>query len=161
MTGIRRAHTYERIGMLMLVAALGLIAFSGCDTLLDFVRPDVTEVELQNDGDHVVDVVLYYGGQQDAPRDILTAAGNELQFSLQPGETQSFTRDCDDLQAIVIDDADLRVIGQVGPETDSDVLRDGEAFGCGDVIVFRFDHTDVLVDFDVETSVRQDGAGAN
>jgi hypothetical protein len=145
----------ERIGFWLVVAALLLLATSGCNVLEDIFGPDMVRVELRNDGEFPVDLTLYYGDQQDAPRDILTTVGTELQYSVQPGETVTFSRDCADLQAIVIDDADLRVIGQVGPETDSNVLRDGDDFGCGDVIEFTFDHSGVLVDFNVQTSVRE------
>jgi hypothetical protein len=71
------------------------------------------------------------------------------------GKTETFTRDCDQLQAIVIDDTDLMVIGQLGPETDTDVLRDGDDFGCGDTLVFTFDHGPLFVDFAISTSIQQ------
>ena len=32
------------------------------------------------------------------------------------GESVSVSRDCDELQAIVVNDADLKVLGGVGPE---------------------------------------------
>ena len=35
-----------------------------------------------------------------------------------------------------------------------DVLRDGDDFRCGDTFVFTFDHSLVLVDFDVSVSVQ-------
>ena len=34
-----------------------------------------------------------------------------------------------------------------------DVLRDGDDFSCGDTIVFTFDHSGILVDFDVTVSI--------
>ncbi|MCH7884473.1 MAG: hypothetical protein IIC01_04415, partial [Planctomycetes bacterium] len=51
------------------------------------------------------------------------------------------------------DDADLLILGDIGPEANSDVLRDGDDFSCGDTIVFTFDHSGILVDFDVIVSV--------
>jgi len=47
----------------------------------------------------------------------------------------------------------LLIIGGLGPETNSDVLRDNTDFSCSDTIVFTFDHTDALLDFDVTSSV--------
>jgi len=52
-----------------------------------------------------------------------------------------FSKDCDNLQAIIISDADLEVVG----EEDTGTLRDGDDFGCGDTIIFTFD----LIDFDI------------
>jgi hypothetical protein len=45
------------------------------------------------------------------------------------------------------------VVGEIGPETDTGVLRDGDDFGCGDRITFTFDHSAVIVDFDVTVDV--------
>ena len=68
-------------------------------------------------------------------------------------DTRSFTQSCDDLQAIMIEDADLQIIGGIGPEANTDVLRDGDDFGCGDTIVFTFDHSDLIFDFEIEVDV--------
>lgn len=162
-----KAVQVERIGILLTLAALLLLAFAGCDTLLSLLQPSTVRVELRNNGDYVVDVTLYYGESQSAPRDVLTTLGTQVEYSISPGETAAFSRDCDDLRAIVIDEASLRVIGQAGPSTDGDVLRDDDDFDCGDTIVFTFDHGPLLVDFAVQTSVEQgafaqdDNANAN
>jgi hypothetical protein len=108
---------------------------------------------LINDGDFDVHVTVVYNDEQDTPRAALTEFGTALEFTLAPGETTSFSRDCDQIQAITLDNAELRVFGGVGPSFDSDVFRDGSDFGCGDVIEFTFDHSDILVDFDAQMSV--------
>ena len=41
---------------------------------------------------------------------LLTRIGEELTLTLGVGQERTFTRDCDDLQAIVIDDADLALL---------------------------------------------------
>lgn len=134
-------------------AALLLSCGSGCGLLLDIVNPPITTVRLVNNADFEVRVVLYYDDEQDAPRDLLTEFGVRMELTLAPGETASFTRDCAELQALVIDNAELRVIGQVGPEADTEVLRDGRDFDCRDVITFTFDHSPLLVDFDVGVAI--------
>lgn len=135
------------------ILTLSLGALTGCEALLGFLLPTTTRVQLINNGDFPVEVTLYISDEQDIPESLLTELGDELVFTIGPGETTSFARDCDALQAIIIDDADLQLIGEVGPEADTGVLRDGDDFGCGDAIVFTFDHSAVIVDFDISVSV--------
>lgn len=139
------------------VAAVGLLTLSatGCGFILDLLNPRTTTVTLVNNGEFDVEVVLYFDDEQNVPQDVLTEFGTRMEFTIAPGETMSFSRDCEELQAVVIDDADLMVVGQVGPEADTDVLRDGDDFSCGDTIVFTFDHSPVLIDFDISTAVLQ------
>lgn len=138
-----------RLMSLMSAAA----ALAGCDALSNLLAPRDTTVRLINDGDARVTAQLYYIDQQDTPRDLLTAVGVHMEIVLEPGESRTIRRDCDKIQAIVIDDAKLSVVGDVGPTASSDVLRDGGAFDCGDTITFTFDHSAVLVDFDVSVAV--------
>ncbi len=125
----------------------------GCGFLLDFFGPTTTSVRLVNNADFDVQVVLYYDEQQEIPRELLTELGTRMDFTIPPGEVASFSRDCDALQAIVIDDADLVVIGSIGPEANTDVLRDGSDFDCGNTITFTFDHGPLIADFDIAIAV--------
>ena len=76
--------------------------------------------------------------------------GEELNLSVPAGSTVSFTRDCDDLQAIMIADADLLVVGNlISPEADTDVLRDGSDFSCGDTLTFTFTHPDIPISLNI------------
>lgn len=133
------------------------LSINGCDALRGLagtLQPSrMTRVELRNNGDFPVDVTLFYDDDQDILDGIIQETGNERTFQIAAQSTETFSRECDDLQAIIIDGADLRLIGQVGPETDTDVLRDGDDFGCGDTIIFTFDHSELILDFDVTTSV--------
>ncbi len=70
-----------------------------------------------------------------------------------PGQQASFTRSCDELRALVLDDADLQIIGGLGPETSSDVLRIDDEYECGDEIIFTFTHSALMLDFDVSWTV--------
>lgn len=144
------------VRMSMIVACGLLLSLtSGCSFLLGVVDPPVTTVRLVNNSDFDVSVVVYYDDEQDIPRDLLTQVGTRMEFSLAPGASTSFSRDCGALQAVVVDRAELRVIGQIGPEASSRVQRDGSDFGCRDTVVFTFDHTPVLVDFAVSESVER------
>ncbi|MDX2199002.1 MAG: hypothetical protein SF069_08530 [Phycisphaerae bacterium] len=132
---------------------LVLVLAGGCQFLANLVSPNTVQVRLQNDGDFDVAVSMYVDGDQNVLSDLIEDQGTLLTFTLSPGEVQEFTRDCDDLQAIVVDNAELRVLGQIGPETSTDVLRDGDDFMCGDRITFTFDHSAIFTDFRVNVAV--------
>ncbi len=136
---------------LFAVAALMCLSagLAGCDSLVGLLRPSETTIVLENAGDFDIAVVLFYGDDQNILEALLTEIGEEITLTLGAGEQATFSRDCDDLQAIIIDDADLLLIGQLGPEVKTDVLRDGNEFGCGDTITFTFDHSDALFDFSI------------
>lgn len=140
-----------------IVALIGLSTLlpilCGCDALLDIILSTTTTVELVNNSDFDVEVLLYFDDTQEVPGILLVETGTRLEFTIPPGETRRFSRPCDDLQAIVIDDADLRVLGGVGPEANTEVLRDGTDFSCGSRIRFTFDHTAAILDFAITTSV--------
>jgi hypothetical protein len=126
---------------------------SGCGLLDNLVPQPLTTVRLVNNGQFDVRVTVVFDDEQDAPRELLTEFGTALEFTLSPGESTSFSRDCDQIQAITLDNAELRIIGGVGPGFDSEVFRDGSDFNCGDVIEFSFDHSDILVDFDADVAI--------
>jgi hypothetical protein len=140
--------------MRSMVAVIGALALTGCGLLGNLLGPKRTTVRLVNDGGFNVEATIYISDNQNVPEALLTELGTELSYTIPPGETVSFSRDCDQLQAIVVDNADLEVIGQMGPQASSDVLRDGSDFFCGDTIVFTFDHSVLLVDFNVTASVQ-------
>ncbi len=138
----------QRIGF-VLIASL-LVATAGCDALLGLVLPSTVAVSLVNQSALFnIEVTLLHHDDDDVLEVIFNQVGTEEEFTIGPGQVTTFLRDCDDLQAIMIDDADLRIVGGVGPETDTGILRMGEDFECGDTLVFTFTHSDALLDFDV------------
>jgi hypothetical protein len=98
-----------------------------------------------------VDGTLLYYDEQDIPELLLSELGTEFDFDLEPGDLATFSLDCDELQAVQIEDADMRLLFGIGPETSSEVLRDGDDFGCGNEIVFTFTS---FPEFDVNITVR-------
>ena len=137
-------------------SVLGIVAalvLPGCNLAGFLIPQPLTTVRLVNNSEFDVRVTVVFDDEQDVPREVLTEFGNSLQFTLAPGESTSFSRDCDEIQAITLDNAELRIIGGLGPSFDSEVFRDGEDFGCGDVIEFTFDHSDLLVDFDADVTI--------
>ncbi|MEP0845280.1 MAG: hypothetical protein HRF50_00505 [Phycisphaerae bacterium] len=143
----------SRVSVAILASVLASSA--GCAFLDDLLGVNLTAVRLVNNGDFDVRAVLYFDDDQEIPREVLTEIGTRMEFTLAPGESASVIRDCDLIQAIVIDNAELMVIGQVGPETDTEVLRDGDDFGCGDTIVLTFDHGPLLTDFNISVAVER------
>jgi hypothetical protein len=138
----------------LLTVVLGSLATSGgCDAIRQLLGLDTVEVVLNNQADYPVDVDLYISNEKDIPEAVLVTVGEHLEFNLSPGQTQRFSRSCDDLKAIIISDADLQVFG--GPDTETNVLRADGDFNCGDEITFTFDHSSVLTDFHVNTDVRR------
>ena len=84
---------------------------------------------------------LFFGDQQDMPEELLTndLLATEVDFDIGAGaSTVILAEPCDDLQAIIIDKAELLLLPGLSPDTGSNVLRDGEDFRCGDEIVFTF-----------------------
>ncbi len=124
-----------------------------CDSLVGLLRPSETTIVLANNSDFDVEIVLFYGDDQNILELLLTEIGEEMTLTIGAGEQFTFSRDCDDLQAIIIDDADLLLIGQLGPEVKTDVLRDGNEFGCGDTVTFTFEHSDTIFDFSIAVTV--------
>lgn len=128
----------------------GLLAISGCDALIGILEPQSVTVTLVNRAAFRVEVDLYYSEEDDIPESLLTTLGERLQFDLEPGEQVAFARDCEDLRAIIIDNAELQIIG--GDEASTGVLRDGDEFDCGDRITFTL-RSVLFTDLSIDTSV--------
>lgn len=133
--------------------ALALCPLLGCDALLSVLTGDTVRVSLVNDSDFDITVSLFIYDEQLVPEFLITELGDESVFFVPAGQTVVFFRICEELQAIMIDDADLLVDGGFGPEANSDVLRDDDDFSCGNTITFTFDHSAAILDFDVTSSV--------
>lgn len=141
----------------LLAGSAGLALLTGCGFLAgvigNVIQPSTTTILLVNNSDFPVEVTLYYDNEQEIPEALLTEIGTEIQQTVGVGETFTINRDCDDLQAVIIDDAELSIIGEVGPGASTGVYRDGDDFNCGDTLTFTFDHTAVIVDFDISVSI--------
>jgi hypothetical protein len=135
------------------ISALLLIGTTGCGALIGIFQPSVVTVALVNDSDFAVEGQLFYSDEDDTIQAALEEFGEERPFAIPAGGESTFSVSCDDLRAIILSDADLQIIGDVGPSASTDVLRDGDDFECGDRIEFRFDHSAAIVDFDVTVLV--------
>lgn len=103
-----------------------------------WLPPPQTTVSLVNSTNHRVDVQLFYHENQYLTEGLIERNGVEVTVSVAPGATYTFSRNCEDLQAIFIKDADLRLVGTIGPEASTRVYREPGDFGCGDILTFTF-----------------------
>ncbi len=131
--------------------------FCACDAipgLVGVLPPNRVTVQMVNNSDFAVEGELFYDDEDDTIEEILEETGTRRQFAIPAGGQNSFSGNCDDIRALIIADADLLIIGGVGPEASTGVLREGDDFDCGDLLIFTFDHSEAILDFDVSTSVR-------
>lgn len=116
------------------------------------LTPDTVTVRLANKASFPVKVRLFYGDNQNSPESVLEAFGHELEYTIDPGATESFSRDCDDLQSIFIKKAELSILGGIGPTTSTRVYRDGSDFHCGDSMTFTFTQSTLATELRVSFS---------
>ena len=118
--------------MLILVSVVCVLLGAGCTS------ERTTTVVLRNQTNFTVDVELFFDEEQDIPEFLLEETGTRLTFSIPPGGVESFSRPCEDLQAIFINDADMRVLPGVSPEASTRVYREPNDFTCGNTLTFTF-----------------------
>lgn len=136
------------------IAGVALVAgVAGCDALIGLLQPRTVTIRLVNNSDFDVVVEMFTHDDQNVAEFLITEVGDEINRTVGSGETTTIVGDCDDVQAIIIEDADLQVVGGIGPEANTDVIRDGDDFGCGDTVTFTFDHSALITDFDVAVNV--------
>lgn len=134
------------------VAVTFAVVIAGCDA----VAPSNVTVVLKNNGNFDVDARVIIDDEQAVPEFLIKTVGEEIAMTIPAGESRTFSRSCEELQAIMIDQADLRIAGTgIGPETDSDLLRDGDDFNCGDTITFTFAHDAFTTNFRVTPSISE------
>ena len=137
--------------------ALIAIAVAGCGVLGnigDILGANRVTVRLINASDQFdVNVEVRYGDENLETKDLLKVLGEEVNRTLSPGESSEFTGDCDELESIFVDEAEL-LAPLLNLKEDTDVIVDGDNFSCGDTIVYTFTHSAIIVDFDISTSVQ-------
>lgn len=112
----------------------------------------LTTVALVNATAFPVEVRLYYGSNQNVLAAVLEETGTEVVETVPANSTVTFSRDCEDLQAIMIENADLRIVGGIGPSQNTRVYRDGSDFGCGDRLTFTFTTSNFLTELEINFS---------
>lgn len=123
-----------RAGQVWMAVLIGLLltAASGCDVI-----STGTTVRLINNTNYVLETIVLYHKEQLIPEFRLKDVGTEARYTIPAGETVTFSRDCDALQAIRVE-GDLKILFGLGPSKTSRVYRDGTDFGCNDTLTFTF-----------------------
>jgi hypothetical protein len=129
------------------------LPLAGACDLTRLIQGDVVFVKLINDGAYPVEVELRISGNQYELQGVLEEFGDELNYTVDPGETVTFSESCDDLQAIMIANAELSLAGDLGPSNKTGILRDGGEFGCGDTIIYTFDHPAVPTSLEIDEDI--------
>ncbi len=153
----KQHKSYSHAPIAFVGMALTFVAFAGCGlvgTIGNIIGSNEVTVRLINTSDDFdVEVQVRYGDENLETKDLIKTLGEEVNRTLSPGEVSEFTRDCDELESIFIDEAELQS-PLVSPKEDTDVIVDGDNFGCGDTITYTFSHSDIIVDFDIATSIQ-------
>jgi hypothetical protein len=98
------------------VVVLAAACVVGCGAIPGILFPEVTTVRLINNANFPVEFELFYGDDENTLEVFLVEFGERVPGTLQPGDSTSISDDCDNLRAVIINDADLRVIGGIGPK---------------------------------------------
>ena len=138
---------------LSLVVGCFLVSCDSLPGIFDLFLPSTTSVRLVNDTGFTVEGTLYYSDQQDIPEVMLTndVLATELDFTLAvDADRVILAESCEDLQAIIIDKAEVLLFPGISPDAGTGVLGDSDEFICGDEIVFTFT---LAPDFDIIATV--------
>lgn len=138
-----------RHALQFLATLLVALPWAGCDSL----ELSQIIVVLENDADFPVTVDIYFSDQQGISKSQLISDGQNRSFTIDEGESEIFFLSCDEAMALL---ADAELQGPVGiePNDDTAVLRDSDDFNCLERITFTFEHSFILVDFNIAVNVQ-------
>lgn len=134
----------------------------GCEALLGLIQSTTVTVTLVNQSSNFsVETAVIYD-ENELPREILVQDGFGIQRddAIAAGASASFTLSCNDVESLLLEDADLQVLGGLGPDVEGDVLTQGDDFQCGDEIIYTFTHSAIIVDFNVTVDVQPGALGS-
>jgi len=133
---------------------MSLMLGFGCSALIGLVQPSTVTVQIVNNGTFPIVTTFYIDKDENIFDFLIKELGTKIEDTVQAGQSTTLTRSCSDLGAIILDKAELQIVGSVGPDTSDGILRQGEDFSCGDTITYTFNHSDALLDFDVTVTVQ-------
>lgn len=124
-----------------LLAAFPVLSGQSCGDLADLFGPG-TVVTLVNNADDDVRVTIAYSSDATISESNLRSSGTEIEITVPDGESRSFRRSCLSMGAVMVESAQLELIGEFGPITDSEVIRRGQgspSLLCPGILTFTFD----------------------
>ncbi|NOT00770.1 MAG: hypothetical protein HOP29_09100 [Phycisphaerales bacterium] len=132
------------LGMSVLVMAPS----AGCGnlgTVLDAlgVSSDTVTLKLVNETPFRVEPEVFVTdtdlGLEFVTEELVTLGVNRLAVEdLAPGVSVTRTFDCDDIEALMASEAELKTGLGISPDADSDLFVQGEQFECGDTVTLRY-----------------------
>jgi len=140
----------SKFALVGLLAAFPAMSGQSCADLADFFGPG-TVVTLVNNADDDVRVTIAYSSNSTISESDLRDSGTEIEITVPDGESRSFRRNCVSMGAVMVESAQLELIGEFGPVADSEVIRQGQgspALLCPGILTFTFD-SDNAFDLDV------------
>ncbi len=108
------------------------------------LSPNSVTLRLVNETTSRVKPSVYVSKAGDLFFDRLTEELLTLQINLQdfgdldPGEVASRSYDCNDIEAVMAKDAELKTGLGISPNDDSNIFIDGEDFRCGDTVTITY-----------------------
>lgn len=144
----------SKLALLGLLAAIPAMSGQSCASLADLFGPGIV-VTLVNNGDYDVVATIAYSDNPGISESDLENSGTEVEITIPEGESRSFRRNCVQMRAVMVKNAELQVIGGFGPTTQSEVIREGQgspSLVCQGFLSFTFDHNDSTLDFDVDAN---------
>jgi hypothetical protein len=135
--------------IILLVPALWMLAGANC------VPERQTSIVLRNQTNFTVDVELYYHHRQEIPQFLIDETGTRMTFSIPPNGVESFSRPCEDLQAIYIKDAQMRVLPGISPDANTRIYREPDDFGCANTLTFTFTQNVIATSLNVSFAQSQ------
>lgn len=140
----------NKFALVGLLAAFPALSGQSCADLADFFGP-ATVVTLVNNADDDVRCTIAYSSNPSISESDLRDSGTEIEITIPDGESRSFRRNCVSMAAVMVKSAQLELIGEFGPVTDSEVIRRGQgspSLVCPGFLTFTFD-SDNAFDLDV------------
>lgn len=134
----------QRYLLILIVPLLTLLI--SCDALLVLLQSsnflqssNVTISFVNGSSDFDLQINYFYSDDKNINQDVLVLPvineeGNE---TIMPGSTFTFSDSCDNLQAFIVNDAELQA-ALSSPNRSTGVLRIDSDFSCGDRVVFTF-----------------------
>lgn len=132
----------------MILSLLVLVGF-GCDNfsiIVDGVNlnPSTVTLVLVNETEFPVTPSVFVSDLGDLIFDaltetVLTASENEQNFGdLDPQETVRRSYDCDDFEAVMAEDAEIRIAPGNSPEDSTQMFVEDRDFECGDTVTITY-----------------------
>src|SRR5262245_54109458 len=133
--------------MKMFVVSVCVVGLVGC-------TPRQTTVDLQNNTPNMVQATVFFDDDQNVLESLIESVGAQQSYTIPAGESRSFSRNCEEIQAVKVK-GDLLLLGGLGPSKSTNVFRDGTDFGCGDRLLFSFTSTTIPPALNIDFSVQR------